>query len=320
MKPRCVRKIQETKPELPRWARRLLPDSLPAAFGAGCAAAVPGSLKARRGSHRLDPALWTLARSGAETAAATELFKSWTNKDTQMNDSHPETNMPIGYPPQYPPTAFQDQILIHQQIELLEVLTGFETNNKYEIKNSFGQRVYFAVEDTDCCTRNCCGPSRPFTLRIIDNMGQEVMTLERPLRCSSCCYPCCLQEIEIQAPPGVPVGYVIQTWHPCLPRFTIQNEKREDVLKISGPCVVCSCCGDVDFEIKSLDEQNVVGKISKHWTGILREAFTDADNFGIQFPLDLDVKMKAVMIGACFLIDFMFFESSGNQEQRSGVW
>ncbi|PNI78381.1 PLSCR1 isoform 2, partial [Pan troglodytes] len=246
-------------------------------------------------------------------------------QNPQMNASHPETNLPVGYPPQYPPTAFQgppgysgypgpqvsyppppaghsgpgpagfpvpnqpvynqpvynqpvgaagvpwmpapqpplncppgleylsqiDQILIHQQIELLEVLTGFETNNKYEIKNSFGQRVYFAAEDTDCCTRNCCGPSRPFTLRIIDNMGQEVITLERPLRCSSCCCPCCLQEIEIQAPPGVPIGYVIQTWHPCLPKFTIQNEKREDVLKISGPCVVCSCCGDVDFEIKS---------------------------------------------------------------------
>jgi hypothetical protein len=34
----------------------------------------------------------------------------------------------------------------------------------------------------------------------------------------------------------------------------------------------------------------------------LREAFTDADYFGITFPMDLDVKMKAVMIGACFLI------------------
>ncbi|KAL2804493.1 phospholipid scramblase 1 isoform 2, partial [Daubentonia madagascariensis] len=288
-----------------------------------------------------------------------------------MNAPHPGTDVPPGYPPQYPSAAFQgppehtgypglqagypvppagyspagptgfpplnqpvynqpggpagvpcmptpppplncppgleylsqiDQLLIHQQIELLEVLTGFETNNKYEIKNSLGQRVYFAVEDTDFCTRNCCGPSRPFTLRILDNMGKEVITLERPLRCSSCCCPCCLQEIEIQAPPGVPVGYVTQTWHPCLPKFTIQNEKREDVLKITGPCIVCSCCADIDFEIKSLDEQILVGKISKQWTGILREAFTDADNFGIQFPLDLDVKMKAVMMGACFLI------------------
>nr|XP_044992435.1 phospholipid scramblase 1-like isoform X2 [Jaculus jaculus] len=209
---------------------------------------------------------------------------------------------PVHCPPGLEYLTQIDQILVHQQIELLEVLTGFETNNKYEIKNSLGQRIYFAVEDTDCCTRNCCGPLRPFTLRILDNLGQEVMTLERPLRCGSCCFPCCLQEIEIQAPPGVPVGYVTQTWHPCLPKFTLQNEKREDVLKVGGPCVVCSCCSDVDFQIKSLDEESIVGKISKHWSGLVREAFTDADNFGIQFPLNLDVKMKAVMLGACFLI------------------
>uniref|UniRef100_A0A8C5L5X1 Phospholipid scramblase n=1 Tax=Jaculus jaculus TaxID=51337 RepID=A0A8C5L5X1_JACJA len=227
---------------------------------------------------------------------------------------------PVHCPPGLEYLTQIDQILVHQQIELLEVLTGFETNNKYEIKNSLGQRIYFAVEDTDCCTRNCCGPFRPFTLRILDNLGQEVMTLERPLRCGSCCFPCCLQEIEIQAPPGVPVGYVTQTWHPCLPKFTLQNEKREDVLKVGGPCVVCSCCSDVDFQIKSLDEESIVGKISKHWSGLVREAFTDADNFGIQFPLNLDVKMKAVMLGACFLIDFMFFERTGKQEEKSGVW
>ncbi|XP_075572153.1 phospholipid scramblase 1 isoform X1 [Pelecanus crispus] len=213
-----------------------------------------------------------------------------------------------------------DQILIHQQIELLEILTGFETNNKYEIKNTLGQRVYFAAEDTDCCTRNCCGPSRPFTLRIIDNLGHEVITLQRPLRCSSCCFPCCLQELEVQAPPGTPVGYVVQNWHACLPKFTIQDEKRMDILKITGPCVVCSCCEDIHFEVKSVDETSTVGRISKQWTGFLKEAFTDTDNFGITFPIDLDVKMKAVMIGACFLIDFMFFEHAGDNQQRTGVW
>ncbi|XP_031201225.1 phospholipid scramblase 2 isoform X2 [Mastomys coucha] len=177
-----------------------------------------------------------------------------------------------------------DQILIHQQIELLE------------------------VEDTDCCTRNCCGASRPFTLRILDHLGREVMTLERPLKCSSCCFPCCLQEIEIQAPPGVPIGYVTQTWHPCLPKFTLQNDRKEDVLKMVGPCVACTCCSDIDFQIKSLDEVSRIGKISKQWSGCMQETFTDSDNFGIQFPLDLDVKMKAVALGACFLIDYMFFE------------
>lgn len=91
------------------------------------------------------------------------------------------------------------------------------------------------------------------------------------------------------------------------------------MLRISGPCVICSCCADIDFEVKSLDDKYVVGKISKHWTGLIKELFTDVDNFGIQFPLDLDVKMKAVMLGACFLIDFMFFEMTRG-EQRAGVW
>ncbi|XP_014440830.1 phospholipid scramblase 1 isoform X1 [Tupaia chinensis] len=195
-----------------------------------------------------------------------------------------------------------DTILIHQQVEPLELLTGFETANKYEIRNRLGERIYFAVEYNDCCTRNCCGYSRPFTMKIMDNMRREVIILERPLRCNSCFCPCCLQKIEIQAPPGVPIGYISQKWHPYLPKFTIQNEQKEDVMKIIGPCLMCSCCGNVDFEIRSLDETTVLGRISKHWSGILKEVFTDTDDFGVYFALDLDVKMKAVMIGACLLI------------------
>ena len=57
-----------------------------------------------------------------------------------------------------------------------------------------------------------------------------------------------------------------------------------------------------------------IGKISKQWTGLAREAFTDADNFGVNFPMDTAVKNKALLIGAVFLIDFMFFEKSNNQE------
>ena len=65
----------------------------------------------------------------------------------------------------------------------------------------------------------------------------------------------------------------------------------------------------------SPDGSTEVGKISKQWSGLLREAFTDADNFGISFPMDLDVRMKATLIGALFLIDFMFFEKKQNEEQ-----
>lgn len=68
-----------------------------------------------------------------------------------------------------------DGLLVHQKVELLEAFVGFETNNKYTVKNSVGQKVYYAVEDNDCCTRNCCGPMRPFDMKIMDNFRNEVI-------------------------------------------------------------------------------------------------------------------------------------------------
>ena len=45
-----------------------------------------------------------------------------------------------------------------------------------------GQEIFDAVEETDCCTRNCCGPQRPFDLEIADLSGNELIHLYRPLR------------------------------------------------------------------------------------------------------------------------------------------
>ena len=53
-------------------------------------------------------------------------------------------NIPQG-PPHCPPgleyLTTIDQLLVKQKVELLEAFTGFETNNKYTIKNSLGQKV-----------------------------------------------------------------------------------------------------------------------------------------------------------------------------------
>ncbi len=39
-----------------------------------------------------------------------------------------------------------DRLIVHQKLELLEAFTGWETNNKYSILNSFGQQIYYAFE------------------------------------------------------------------------------------------------------------------------------------------------------------------------------
>lgn len=55
-------------------------------------------------------------------------------------------------------------------------------------------------------------------------------------------------------------------------------------------------------KVMSADGSEKVGKVSKKWSGLLTELATDSDNFGISFPVDLDIKIKAVMVGACILI------------------
>ncbi|KAJ8384386.1 hypothetical protein AAFF_G00205190 [Aldrovandia affinis] len=71
---------------------------------------------------------------------------------------------------------------------------------------------------------------------------------------------------------------------------------------MEGPCIACNFCRDVNFELTTKDGSQAIGRISKQWSGLLKELCSDEPNSEIQFPRDLDVKMKAVAMAACFLI------------------
>ncbi|XFF96945.1 PREDICTED: phospholipid scramblase 4 [Capra hircus] len=236
--------------------------------------------------------------------------------------SAPVVWMPVPTPiPHCPPglecLAQLDNIHVLQHFEPLEMITGFETNNRYDIKNNTGQMVYFVTEDTDDYTRNAYRTLRPFVLRVMDCMGREVMTMQRPFRCTCCCFCCpsARQELEVQCPPGVTIGFVAEHWNLCRAVYSLQNEKKEDMMGVLGPCSTYGCGSDSVFEILSLDGVSIIGSITRKWNGVL-SAMSDADHFEIHFPLDLDVTMKAMIFGACFLIDFMYFESSPPQHSN----
>ncbi|KAF0761308.1 phospholipid scramblase 2-like [Aphis craccivora] len=202
-----------------------------------------------------------------------------------------------------------DQLFVIQQKGMIEgeklqksLLKG-NSNKKFTIENSASQLVYYAIEDNDCCTRNYWGKSRPFEMRILDNYRNEVIHLSKPLACKSYFLPFYLQIIEVFSPPGCLVGTIEHDWLFLTPFFTVRNAANEEVFKIKGPICRFSMCGsDVEFKILSKDKTTVVGRITKQPPGTLREFFINANHYGITFPMDLDVRMKAVMLGACYLI------------------
>ncbi|XP_045139415.1 phospholipid scramblase 1-like isoform X1 [Portunus trituberculatus] len=218
-------------------------------------------------------------------------------------------------PPGMEYMAQLDQVLVKQVVEVFELLSGCEMNNKYVLKNSMGQEFLTAREDTDCCTRQCCGPIRPFEMGFFDSQEREVMRLSRPLACGAWCCPCSMMSIEISSPPGTVIGSVHQEWSMCTPlagKFTVRNVGGDVVLRIEGPVCAISCGSDVEFKVMSEDSSVQVGVITKQWRGLCQEAFTDADSFGLTFPIDMDVRTKTLLLGALFLIDFMYFERAKN--------
>ncbi|GAB1602208.1 phospholipid scramblase 1-like [Argonauta hians] len=209
-----------------------------------------------------------------------------------------------------------DQIFLKQQVEILEVVTDFQCANKFIMLNSVGQKIYFAGEESNICARQCCKGKRGFIMHIIDNMGQEVMRVNREFKfCAGCCWfadsDVCAFDLTVEAPVGQVIGKVRQTCSFYGPKYSVTTVDDDVLFRIIGPTCVCDgpcCTEDQVFKIYDHNECEQLGAISKKYAGFVNELFTSADNFAVTFPPNLDVKMKATLIGALFLIDFMFFE------------
>ncbi|XP_050951673.1 phospholipid scramblase 1 isoform X1 [Labeo rohita] len=184
---------------------------------------------------------------------------------------------------------------------LAEACCGIMPMKRYNVKDNTGNKVFSVVEDSECCERQCFGSGSSFIMNVTDLSNQEVIRLVHP-------FVCCTQELEVQSPPGTAIGYVRQNLNVCLPKFTVENERGEPAFKIEGPCIVCTCCTDENFELVSLDGAVIdrsFGKIFKPFSYSGPNAGAD---FVLRFPSNLDVKMKAAVLGACMLIDWMYYQ------------
>jgi hypothetical protein len=202
-------------------------------------------------------------------------------------------------------------VQVEQQKSFLEAFAGWETNNKYVVRNAAGQQCFYAVEDTDTCMRMCCGKNRGFIIKVLDNSMTEVMRFTRQFKCFTGCCWCagccdhCAFEVKVEAPVGQVIGYVKQGGSFWKANYEILDENREKLLEIDGPCCICdgACCPcDNEFRLMTLNKDQQIGSIKKIYAGFLTELATQADRFTLDFPMDLSAKCKASLLGALFLM------------------
>lgn len=189
-----------------------------------------------------------------------------------------------------------DGLVISQKREWGEILTGFETKNKYAVLDTSGQPLYAAAEEGGNFL--VCGflkAMRPFTVTVYATDGTPVLTLKRPFRFI-------YHELSITDASGQVLGRIRKRFSLLRRIYDVTGPDGQSICELFGPIL-----HPWTFQVLVNGEEK--GKITKTWNGLLKEGFTDADNFGITFPVDLPVTAKAVLLGAVFLIDFVHFEN-----------
>lgn len=190
-------------------------------------------------------------------------------------------------------------LMIRQNKEWGEILTGFETKNRYEVIGRQNSTVLDAHESggsaMEAITRLFLKSLRPFKMNLFSTDGVALFQLRRPFRFY-------FHELEVRNSTGAPLGTIKRKFSILRRIYSVLDRSGRELFTLFGPLL-----HPWTFHIKQGDRQ--VGKITKKWSGLAKESFTDADNFGIEFPDGIGLSQKAILLGAVFLIDFVHFEN-----------
>ena len=268
-------------------------------------------------------------------------------------------NQPISQPGVIPPPVFSGiqyvyvpdamaelslstGVLIRQQAQFLEQITGCESPNRYFVFSQSpqaGMKLLFKCkEHSNCCMRNCCpANSREFNMVIkhvasAGGMNDDFTTpfaiVNRPFKCTCCC----LERPEMLVSLGSnnqPLGRIKQPYTCCDPVFAIYDNTGKVRYTIHANCCQCGLicknnfCGKLSEVIFYIYEEgsyvgSPVGQITKK-TATAAELVTSADSYQINFPLTADATLKMLIVVAGLMIDYQYFEesASGNDNHSS---
>jgi len=201
--------------------------------------------------------------------------------------------------------AKSSRLSVRQRKRWLEILTSFDSRNTYVVYDELGNPVFNVEEQghgiVNFLKRALLGSFRPFTAHVEDLAGGygQVLTLRRPFRFF-------FHRLEVHDNEGNLLGAIQRRW-------TWVRRKYE----VEGPSgqVLCTLFGPIfrpwTFEIHMPGSDVEIGVVQKKWSGLLKEVFTEADNFWVELDRIQDPTLKALLFSATVLIDVVHFERSG---------
>lgn len=187
-----------------------------------------------------------------------------------------------------------ESVVVQQKKEWGEILTGFETKNRYAVSDSSDRQLYWAAEESSFLARLFLKALRPFTMHILSMEGRPVMKTVKPFRFF-------FHEMSVFNSEEKLLANIRREFSILTRKFTVADPQGAALYDICAPLL-----HPWTFKISKNDIE--MGEIVKNWSGLGKEAFTDTDKFSVRFPQGADADRKAALLGALFLIDMVYFE------------
>ncbi|HYI00172.1 phospholipid scramblase-related protein [Hyalangium sp.] len=199
------------------------------------------------------------------------------------------------------PLQRQRALRVRQTKEWGEILIGLEGRNRYQVVGDDGQTLFIAGEVGSglglFLLRLFLKASRPFTMELKTPGGATALQLRRPWRFW-------LSRLEVLDGEGHPLGSVQQRFAFFARLYDVLSPSGELLATLRGPFFK-----PWTFHVEQNGQE--VGLIQKRWSGLGKEMFSDADNFGVTFGDIRDARLRTLIVAATFLLDFVHFENRG---------
>jgi hypothetical protein len=193
------------------------------------------------------------------------------------------------------------RLTVRQRKKWWEIILSFEMKNQYDV---FGedQMPAFRVEEQGAgigsfLKRVIFGTFRWFTAHVVDLQTQSVLLrIRRPWKFY-------FHRIFVEGPNGEPIGSIVRRWTFFRRIYSVYDPAGNEIMTLFGPF-----WRPWTFEFRAPGSDQPLGMIQKRWSGLLKEMFTDADNFGIDMSSVADPTLKSLLFSATVLIDVVHFE------------
>ena len=197
----------------------------------------------------------------------------------------------------------QKTLYINQIKEWVEIFTDIETKNKYQILNENQTQIGYIAERSGGLlrffSRNIFGSHRPLSITVWNSNRDIVLNCHRS-------FFFFFSSLYVESSSGEKIGCIKRRFGILSKKYDLLDENDQVFAKIKSPIWKIWT-----FKIYNFSDLEI-GIISKNWGGILKEVFSDADKFHIQFP-DFDFKKKSIILAAAISIDMDFFEENENR-------